>query len=175
LIALNYLVFDREYDLSILTFSVQLFTVPTIASLLCQTTSLIPLLFSTIKTLFLSDSIPALSLTSRFFASLIAVAAKPVPFYPKINCESEKIFKRHRFFHLFIEFRYLLTAAPVRLNGFRDRTDFFLSFLDFCTLIYSFFTCKQNLNEFNFQLFLNYLRQCYAGYVSAKTTNHGPR
>ncbi|KAF9109352.1 hypothetical protein BGX27_007699 [Mortierella sp. AM989] len=90
-IARAFLVVDREPELSIILFSVQLFTVPTIAEMLARDHNFIYILCQIVITFFQGSN----------------YTGKP------INCNSPP-FENRRYFHIFHDFRYILANDAVR-------------------------------------------------------------
>ncbi|KAJ3331587.1 hypothetical protein HDU76_002758 [Blyttiomyces sp. JEL0837] len=139
LLSESFLLRDREWDLSVINFSVQIFTVPTISQHLVTTTSVFPAIANTLKAFFLSEVYPSV-LKLEDFSSAFKVASKSIrASYPKLICESEKIYMRHRhshiprYQHLFEDMRYLLSSPYVRIDSMRGgEQQNFKTFVDLC-------------------------------------------
>ncbi|KAI9343906.1 hypothetical protein DFJ73DRAFT_661112 [Zopfochytrium polystomum] len=133
LLAHSFLHLDREPDLSIIKFSVQLFTVPTISQYLFTNSSILPAITSILKSLFLAEVYPTL-LGGDFFESLKVAAENFRPTYAKLPCETDSIYKKllPRYPHLFHDLRYILSTYHIRSDLFRGDLTNFAQFLDLC-------------------------------------------
>ncbi|KAI9104974.1 hypothetical protein DFS34DRAFT_223040 [Phlyctochytrium arcticum] len=130
-IADDYLFHDREYDLSIINFSVQLFTVPTIAQYLMAHTQLLSTQFLLLKAFYLSDSLPSQYSLRDIRAAVRQASTDRRPHYPKLKCESDAA-KNRRYWHLFQDVRYLLVTSGVKETIFRKDQELLHGFLDLC-------------------------------------------
>ncbi|KNC99335.1 uncharacterized protein SPPG_05583 [Spizellomyces punctatus DAOM BR117] len=130
-IANSYLFHDREYELSIINFSVQLFTVPTIAQYLATHTNLLSTQFLILKAFYLSDVLPSQYSLKDFNGSVRLARYDIRPHYPKLRCESEAA-RNRRYWHLFQDIRYLLTTHRAKDSVFRGNPDIVRGFLDIC-------------------------------------------
>ncbi|KAI8927517.1 hypothetical protein BC831DRAFT_452194 [Entophlyctis helioformis] len=110
----GYLFHDREYELSIINFAVQLFTVPTIASHLVAHTDLMPCIFALLKAYYLSDVLPdQYDLRTNFYNAIQHAMRNRLPIYPVLHCDGEAT-RQRRNWHMFHDVRYLLMAHRVR-------------------------------------------------------------
>ncbi|RHZ54062.1 hypothetical protein Glove_431g29 [Diversispora epigaea] len=89
---------DREPEHSIVLFSVQLFTVPTISSILVTQYSFLSTIFAILHTFFTSNTVGGIS------------SINP---HAKIDCDSDS-FKNRRYFHVFQDFRYIISNDYVK-------------------------------------------------------------
>ncbi|KAI9000300.1 hypothetical protein BC832DRAFT_149454 [Gaertneriomyces semiglobifer] len=136
----TYLFADREPDLSILSFSVQLFTVPTIIHYLLTHTNILALIFSILKAFYLSEPYPEeykLIPLASFYDGVRRAIMESRPWYRYLKCEGEAA-KNRRYWHLFVDLRYLLSSHPHKNLAFSHQTshgrDVLLGFLDLLTL-----------------------------------------
>ncbi|KAG9290597.1 hypothetical protein G9A89_011560 [Geosiphon pyriformis] len=93
-----FLVKDREPEHSIILFSVQIFTVPKIATLLVTQYSFLSTIFAILHTFFTSNQVGGLG---------------NIDTNAKINCDSES-FKNRRYFHIFYDLRYIIGTEAVK-------------------------------------------------------------
>lgn len=115
-ISQGYLCHDREYDLSVLNFSVQLFTVPSVAEHLLFNTEIIQDIICIIKAVFISG-IPSLDAFSSHFFNLIAQAKRiAVENYQKLSCGGDFIQSR-LCVHFFNDIRFILGAFKSRRSN----------------------------------------------------------
>ncbi|KAJ3209743.1 hypothetical protein HDU67_005962 [Dinochytrium kinnereticum] len=148
LTANSYLILDREWEISIINFSVQLFTVATIANHLVQKTELLETIFSILKTLFLTEAFPAQFQLGRFFSSFRLAHAVSLPHYYKLNCEGALVYEKPRYMHLFYDVRYLLTTHKVANELFRKGgRKAFVKFLDLCCVLQGMNPQKRELRD----------------------------
>ncbi|CAG8445258.1 4966_t:CDS:2 [Diversispora eburnea] len=87
---------DREPEHSIVLFSVQLFTVPTISSILITEYSFLSTIFAILHTFFTSNTVGGV-----------------INPHAKIDCDSDS-FKNRRYFHVFQDFRYIISNEHVK-------------------------------------------------------------
>ncbi|KAJ3417168.1 hypothetical protein HDV05_006374 [Chytridiales sp. JEL 0842] len=146
MLANSFLYLDREWEGSIINFSVQLFTVPTIASQLFSTTTILSNLMNILKALLLSETAPSQFSAEPFFAMYKRAANTIRPRYPRLPCEMEKIYKRHRYTHIFHDIRYILGTTHIRQSLFRQ-SDFsdFIRFLDLCKVMQGMYAQKRQV------------------------------
>ncbi|EGF83804.1 hypothetical protein BATDEDRAFT_21290 [Batrachochytrium dendrobatidis JAM81] len=137
-----YLFHDREIDLSIMNFTVQIFTVPTIANYLMHHTLILPYMLSLLKAHFLSDVLPdEYSLKTKYYETIQKATVEFKPIYPVLRFDGEAV-RNKRHAHLLFDVRYLLssrnvcnsasannTLATATTNG---RVSILLRFLDLC-------------------------------------------
>ncbi|KAI8854555.1 hypothetical protein BC829DRAFT_486244 [Chytridium lagenaria] len=136
MIAHSYLMKDREWDLSIINLSVQLFTVPTIAAHLVEKTNVVAVLFDLLKTLFMSDAYPEACNLSKFFKAFQTGHSVKLPHYPKLHCERNDIYRTYQYDHVFHDVQYLLGTPQVAASIFRkSNLDGLDAFLDLCCLL----------------------------------------
>ena len=102
----SYLSSDREHELSIVTFSVQLFSVPTIVEFLVKQTPIVPIILKLLKTYFIGDT--------------VAPGTRSIH-YPKLNCEGDAI-KSKRYSHIIHDLNYFFNAKLVQTSCFRFGT-----------------------------------------------------
>ncbi|KAJ3155333.1 hypothetical protein HDU86_004424 [Geranomyces michiganensis] len=105
----NFLLHDREPELSVVTFSVQLFTVPSIGNYLATKTNLLLTMFSVMKAFYLSEVLPEKFPLKNFSIATQNAQDWVCSRYPKLTCDSEAA-KSKRYWQLFQEFRYVLMA-----------------------------------------------------------------
>ncbi|KAJ3153865.1 hypothetical protein HDU89_008730 [Geranomyces variabilis] len=105
----NFLLHDREPELSVVSFSVQLFTVPSIGNYLATKTNLLLTMFSVMKAFYLSEVLPERFPLKNFSLATRNAQEWVCDRYPKLTCDSEAA-KSKRYWQLFQEFRYLLMA-----------------------------------------------------------------
>ncbi|KAJ3037015.1 hypothetical protein HDV00_002148 [Rhizophlyctis rosea] len=130
-IANSFLFHDRENDLSIINFSVQLFTVPTIAQYLVSHTNLVPCLFAILKAFYLAEREPEVFNLKQFYTAYRRARKFIRPHYRKLTCESDA--SRNRpYWHVFADLRYILLAHKVRDETLRHFPTDLLRFLDLC-------------------------------------------
>ncbi|KAI8850290.1 hypothetical protein BC829DRAFT_488840 [Chytridium lagenaria] len=148
LTANSYLILDREWDISIINFSVQLYTVATIASHLVVKTQLLETIFSVLKSVFLTEVFPRQFQLGRFFSSFRLAHAVNLPHYSKLNCEGSLVYEKPRYMHLFYDIRYLITANRVASELFRrgDQSAF-IKFLDLCCVSQGMNPQKRELRD----------------------------
>jgi E3 ubiquitin-protein ligase UBR1 len=96
---------DREAEQNIMFFSVQLFTVPTIATLLVRDYNLLSTILSILRNFFTSNS------TLRGSAG--TAVTLPKGDLNSLNCDSDA-FKNRRYFHIFYDLKYILSTDGVR-------------------------------------------------------------
>ncbi|CAG8595325.1 6037_t:CDS:2, partial [Acaulospora morrowiae] len=89
---------DREPEHSILLFSVQLFTVPTISTILVAQYNLLSTIFAMLYTFFTSNTVGGIA---------------DVNPHAKIDCDSDS-FKNRRYFHVFQDLRYIVNNDDVK-------------------------------------------------------------
>jgi E3 ubiquitin-protein ligase UBR1 len=100
-LAESFLLRDREPENSIILFSVQLLTVPTVSDLLVHNYYFFGLICSTLTAFFLTD---------RLYLLLPSERAK----YPsRINCES-RAFRTRRYFNAFHDLRYIMNVDMIK-------------------------------------------------------------
>ncbi|KAI8969011.1 hypothetical protein BDF20DRAFT_916425 [Mycotypha africana] len=100
-LAESFLLRDREPENSIILFSVQLLTVPTVSDLLVHDYYFFGLICSTLTAFFLTD---------RLYLLLPSERAK----YPaRINCES-RAFRTRRYFNAFHDLRYIMNVEMIK-------------------------------------------------------------
>lgn len=100
-LAESFLLRDREPENSIILFSVQLLTVPTVSDLLVHNYYFFGLICSTLTAFFLTD---------RLYLLLPSDRAK----YPsRINCES-RAFRTRRYFNAFHDLRYIMNVDMIK-------------------------------------------------------------
>ncbi|KAL1925009.1 uncharacterized protein VTP21DRAFT_4663 [Calcarisporiella thermophila] len=120
-LANHFLLRDREMEHSVMLFSVQLFTVPTVAYMLVSDHDFLSVVFAILQMYFTRDNVIS-----------IADVHRPVPPNAQINCDS-RAFKNCRYFHIFHDLRYLVSTDAVR--GIIPRNRYYLSqYLDLLTL-----------------------------------------
>lgn len=111
---------DRENHLSILHLTVQLFTVPSIASSLVSSSFLISVILSILKASYMGDGFPKDVTNKDFKSSVMAAMAVQHDHYPPIVFKSDnagEVFKKYK--HLFMDLKYLLSSPSVRSSIFR--------------------------------------------------------
>ncbi|CAG8465516.1 1191_t:CDS:10 [Ambispora leptoticha] len=89
---------DREPEHSIILFTVQLFTVPTIATILVKNYNFLSTIFTILRNFFIANQIDGLG---------------NIESNAKLNCESDS-FKNRRYFHIFCDLRYIIGMESVR-------------------------------------------------------------
>ncbi|CAG8556007.1 52_t:CDS:10, partial [Ambispora gerdemannii] len=89
---------DREPEHSIILFTVQFFTVPTIATTLVKNYNFLSTIFTILRDFFIANQINGLG---------------NIESNAKLNCESDS-FKNRRYFHIFCDLRYIIGMANVR-------------------------------------------------------------
>ncbi|KAK4513088.1 uncharacterized protein ATC70_000126 [Mucor velutinosus] len=100
-LAESFLLRDREPENSIILFSVQLLTVPTVSDLLVHNYYFFGLICSTLTAFFLTD---------RLYLLLPSERSK----YPsRINCES-RAFRTRRYFNAFHDLRYIMNVEMIK-------------------------------------------------------------
>ncbi|RCI05259.1 hypothetical protein CU098_012350, partial [Rhizopus stolonifer] len=100
-LAESFLLRDREPENSIILFSVQLLTVPTVSDLLVHNYYFFGLICSTLTAFFLTDRLYLLLPSER-------------PKYPsRINCES-RAFRTRRYFNAFHDLRYIMNVDMIK-------------------------------------------------------------
>lgn len=100
-LAESFLLRDREPENSIILFSVQLLTVPTVSDLLVHNYYFFGLICSTLTAFFLTD---------RLYLLLPSERSK----YPsRINCES-RAFRTRRYFNAFHDLRYIMNVDMIK-------------------------------------------------------------
>ncbi|CAG8747262.1 29173_t:CDS:2, partial [Racocetra persica] len=87
---------DREPEHSIVLFSVQLFTVPSISAILVTQYNFLSTIFAILHTFFTSDTVGG-----------------PINLHAKIDCDSDS-FKNRRYFHIFQDLRYIISNDIVK-------------------------------------------------------------
>ncbi|CAG8557563.1 5250_t:CDS:2, partial [Racocetra fulgida] len=87
---------DREPEHSIVLFSVQLFTVPSISTILVTQYNFLSTIFAILHTFFTSDTVGG-----------------PINLRAKIDCDSDS-FKNRRYFHIFQDLRYIISNDIVK-------------------------------------------------------------
>ncbi|KAF0448599.1 putative ubiquitin-protein ligase UBR2 [Gigaspora margarita] len=87
---------DREPEHSIVLFSVQLFTVPSISTVLVTQYNFLSTIFTILHTFFTSDTVGG-----------------PINLHAKIDCDSDS-FKNRRYFHIFQDLRYIISNDIVK-------------------------------------------------------------
>ncbi|KAF7728893.1 hypothetical protein EC973_005288 [Apophysomyces ossiformis] len=97
----NFLLKDREPENSIILFSVQLLTVPTVSDLLVNEYYFFGLICSTLTAFFLTDHLYLLLPSER--------AQLPI----RINCES-RAFRTRRYFNAFHDLRYIMNVDMIK-------------------------------------------------------------
>ncbi|KAJ3109425.1 hypothetical protein HDU97_006670 [Phlyctochytrium planicorne] len=133
LLAHAYLLKDREADLSVINLSVQLYTVPTIASYIVEHTSSLSTMFLVLKTIFMSDPYPEHCNRSSFFKAFQVSKANTLAHYPKLQFREVS---NAQYYHVISDIGYLLGTNQVASRLFR-REDLaaFDTFLDFGCLL----------------------------------------
>ncbi|KAH6595845.1 hypothetical protein BASA50_005572 [Batrachochytrium salamandrivorans] len=112
-----YLFHDREIDLSIMNFTVQIFTVPSIANYLIHHTLLLPYMFSLLKAHFLSDVLPdEYPLKTKYYDAIQKAKVDFRPIYPTLRFDGEAV-RNKRHAHLLFDARYVLSSHNVRNGG----------------------------------------------------------
>ncbi|KAJ3020715.1 hypothetical protein HKX48_000314 [Thoreauomyces humboldtii] len=112
----NYLLHDREPELSIINFSVQLFTVPTIGHYIATHTDLLPTIFHVMKAFYLSEVLPERFPLKNFLRAAHNAEVWSLPRYPKLTCDSDAARSR-RYWHFFQDARYVLAAQRLVKGG----------------------------------------------------------
>ncbi|KAJ3219991.1 hypothetical protein HDU67_007724 [Dinochytrium kinnereticum] len=136
MVAHSYLMKDREWDLSIINLSVQLFTVPTIAAHLVESTNITTVLFTILKTLFISEAFPVQCNLEKFFISFQTCLSSRLAHYPKLNCELHAVYRSSQYHHVFNDVQYLIGTPQVASSIFRKSDlDGLDAFLDLCTVL----------------------------------------
>ncbi|CAG8513156.1 17357_t:CDS:2, partial [Dentiscutata heterogama] len=87
---------DREPEHSIVLFSVQLFTVPSISTILVTQYNFLSTIFTILHTFFTSETVGG-----------------PINLHAKIDCDSDS-FKNRRYFHIFQDLRYIISNDTVK-------------------------------------------------------------
>ena len=128
---MNYTLFhDRENDLSIANYTVQLFTVPTIAEFLVTHTRMISSIFHLLKGFFLGDSIPEdFKPQADLLGSYKSASTITNSIFPRMTCESD-IVRNRKYWHLFQDVRYVLSNEVVKKKLFRKYPEHLKDFLD---------------------------------------------
>lgn len=109
----EYIFNDREVDLSILNFSVQLYTPPSISDFIVDNTCIISSIFNLLKSMYLADNQPETDVNSEFF-NLVQISSKGMEvFYPKLSCEGGSVQNR-RLIRFFFDIRYLALAYRMK-------------------------------------------------------------
>ncbi|KAJ3356308.1 hypothetical protein HDU83_001515 [Entophlyctis luteolus] len=153
IMANSFLILDREYDLSMMTFTVQLFTVPTIAEYLLKNTSIMHCLFATLKAFFLSDHYESdfhepVFPYHNLLKSIKRANALFRPTYAKLTFEqhNDRVYKKQKYSHIFNDIKYFLTTPPVRMNLFRNGSlAEFAGFLDLCRVMQGMYPQKRHI------------------------------
>ncbi|KAI8897884.1 hypothetical protein BC833DRAFT_620830 [Globomyces pollinis-pini] len=106
----GYLLDDSEYELSIASLSVQLFTVPTIVRYLSENTDLITDLLVLLKLFFIQDIFPeSISISTNYQSSLAFARNHILPIYPAHDINSANM-GSNKPLHFFADLNYLLVA-----------------------------------------------------------------
>ena len=121
-LAQHYLLNDEELELSILRFSVQLFTVPSIAEYLFTSTSLFTTITRILRAWFLVDAFPpdldANDEAPRIFMSFLN-SSEMEPRYPRMSCKSNQI-ENKKYWHILHDLRYLIASPSIKKVLFRQ-------------------------------------------------------
>ncbi|TPX78630.1 hypothetical protein CcCBS67573_g00072 [Chytriomyces confervae] len=148
LTANSYLVQDREYDLSIMTFTVQLFTVPSVSEYLMANTSIVHCLCATLKALFLSDHYATVFPYTDLLKSIRRANRLIRPQYTKLNCEStnDRVYKDSKYSQIFNDIKYFFASPLIRMNLLRNgNLSEFASFLDLCRVMQGMYPQKRHI------------------------------
>ncbi|KAI8803245.1 hypothetical protein BJ742DRAFT_683363 [Cladochytrium replicatum] len=134
-----YLLLDREYDLSIINLSVQLFTVPTLASHLIQNTNIIDTLVTILKTYCLADIHPNVYPLDRFYTSFRKSQSTRIPHYARLEIrQNGPLMSDRRVDSVFNDLYFLLSSPKVRDELFKQLEALprnpFPTFLDACAV-----------------------------------------
>ncbi|KAL1921436.1 uncharacterized protein VTP21DRAFT_11152 [Calcarisporiella thermophila] len=105
----HFLLRDREMEHSVMLFSVQLFTVPSIAYMLVNEYNFLSTVFAILQMYFTKDNVTS-----------IANVYRPISSKAQINCDS-RAFKNCRYFHIFHDLRYLVSTDNVKHTIPRNR------------------------------------------------------
>ncbi|KAI7901919.1 uncharacterized protein BX663DRAFT_474522 [Cokeromyces recurvatus] len=100
-LAESFLLRDREPENSIILFSVQLLTVPTVSDLLVHSYYFFGLICSTLTAFFLTDRLYLLLPSER------------IKYPSRINCES-RAFRTRRYFNAFHDLRYIMNVNMIK-------------------------------------------------------------
>ncbi|KAI9352885.1 hypothetical protein BDR26DRAFT_832361 [Obelidium mucronatum] len=148
IIANSYLIQDREYLLSMMNFTVQLFTVPSIAEHLITNTSVVHCLFSTLKAFFLSDHYEVIFPYSSLLKSIRRANRLIRPTYTKLTFElhGDRVYQKQKYSHIFSDMKFFFAAPPIRMNLFRngDLSEF-AGFLDLCRVMQGMYPQKRHI------------------------------
>ncbi|CAG8463021.1 15022_t:CDS:2, partial [Cetraspora pellucida] len=106
---------DREPEHSIVLFSVQLFTVPSLSTILVTQYNFLSTIFSILHTFFTSDTVGG-----------------PINLHAKIDCDSDS-FKNRRYFHIFQDLRYIISNDIVK-QAVPKQSHYLTQYLDLITL-----------------------------------------
>ncbi|KAJ3294206.1 hypothetical protein HDU79_011373, partial [Rhizoclosmatium sp. JEL0117] len=146
ILADSYLIQDREYELSMMNFTVQLFTVPTIAEYLLKNTSILHGLFATLKSYFLSDHYETVFPHTSLLTAIRRANRLIRPSYTKLTFEGDRVYQKQKYAHIFNDIKFLLSAAPVRLNLFRNgNLSEFAGFLDLLRVMQGMYPQKRHI------------------------------
>ncbi|KAI8617911.1 hypothetical protein BC830DRAFT_54838 [Chytriomyces sp. MP71] len=145
--ATSYLIQDREFDLSMMTFTVQLFTVPTIAEYLLTNTSVVHCLFAIVKGFLLSDVYPTVFPYGELLTAIKRANKLIRPAYTKLTCESteDRVYKGQKYGHIFNDIRYFFASPPIRLHHLRTNLSEFSGFLDLCRVMQGMYPQKRHI------------------------------
>lgn len=126
----NTLFHDRENDLSISNYTVQLFTVPTIAEFLVTHTKIISSIFFILKGFFLGDSVPEnFRPQSDLLKCYKSASSTTNSIFPRMACESAVV-RNKKYWHLFQDVSYILSNEIVKKELFRKYPEHLKDFLD---------------------------------------------
>ncbi|KAJ3026557.1 UNVERIFIED_CONTAM: hypothetical protein HDU68_005451 [Siphonaria sp. JEL0065] len=148
IIANSYLIQDREYLLSMMTFTVQLFTVPSISEHLMTNTSVVHSLFATLKAFFLSDHYETVFPYGSLLKAIRRANRLIRPTYTKLTFEqhSDRVYQKQKYSHIFSDMKFFFAAPPIRMNLFRngDLSEF-AGFLDLCKVMQGMYPQKRHI------------------------------
>ncbi|KAJ3135188.1 hypothetical protein HK100_003039 [Physocladia obscura] len=148
IIANSYLIWDREYDLSMMTFTVQLFTVPTIAEYLMKNSSIVFCLFATLKAFLLSDYHDETFPYNNLLKAIRRANKLIRPSYTKLTFEQhgDRVYKKTKYNQIFNDIKFFVAAPPVRMSLFRngDLSEF-AGFLDLCRVLQGMYQQKRHI------------------------------
>ncbi|KAJ3279769.1 hypothetical protein HDU79_000309 [Rhizoclosmatium sp. JEL0117] len=111
ILADSYLIQYREYELSMMNFTVQLFTVPTIAEYLLKNTSILHGLFATLKSYFLSDHYETVFPHTSLLTAIRRANRLIRPSYTKLTFEGDRVYQKQKYAHIFNDIKFLLSFS----------------------------------------------------------------
>ena len=138
------LIEEREYTLSVIDLSVQIFTTPSVARYLVSETPIAKTMINIIRAIFLEEIFQ-----QEFFSEIVGFSFESVSFdvkyfackkikclyYPSLDCETIEELSRRA--HIFLDLHYLLSTEAVH-ELFQDTsTNLIFDFLDMFSIFQS--------------------------------------